>query len=163
MLTSETGIDYTRLRDLLAAGDWQAADQETYRVMILAAGKEVGDYFTMDALLNFPCTDLQTIDSLWVKYSNGHFGFSVQKKIYVECGAKLDGNYPGDEVWDQFCDRVGWKIQGNYVSYSDLKANPSTSPKGEFPGGMGDGLVGGWGWMVAALVARLADCEIQSF
>ncbi|HYX15858.1 MAG TPA: GUN4 domain-containing protein [Nostoc sp.] len=35
---------------------------------------------------NFPCTDLRTIDRLWVKYSNGHFCFSVQKRIWLECG-----------------------------------------------------------------------------
>ena len=79
-LDSEKGIDYTRLRDLLAAKNWQEADEETYRVMIQAVGKGRYEEFNENELLNFPCTDLRTIDRLWVKYSNGHFGFSVQKE-----------------------------------------------------------------------------------
>lgn len=63
-LASEKGIDYTRLRDLLAAKNWKEADQETYWVMIKAVGKKDGDYFTTDDFLNFPCTDLRIIDRL---------------------------------------------------------------------------------------------------
>ncbi|RMF68264.1 MAG: transcriptional regulator, partial [Cyanobacteria bacterium J069] len=122
-LSSEKGIDYTNLRNLLKVQDWYAADQETYRVMITAVGKKDGEWFTKDELLNFPCTDLKTIDRLWVKYSQGRFGFSVQKKIYVECGGKLDGNYPSDEIWNKFGDRVGWRKQNKWQNYSDL--NPS--------------------------------------
>jgi hypothetical protein len=133
-LRSEKGIDYTRLHDLLKAGQWREADEETYEVMIRAVGKEEsGDWFTRDELLNFPCTDLRTIDRLWVTYSQGQFGFSVQKQIYVECGAKLDGEYPGDTIWREFCNRVGWRNGGSCLLYKDLKANPSFSPTGEFP------------------------------
>lgn len=42
-LDSEKGIDYTRLRDLLAANNWKEANEETCRVMIQAVGKEEGD------------------------------------------------------------------------------------------------------------------------
>jgi serine/threonine protein kinase len=138
-LRSEKGIDYTRLRDLLKAGKWREADRETYDVMIRAVGKQSGDYFTRKELLNFPCTDLRTIDRLWVTYSQGQFGFSVQKKIYVECGAKLDGENPGDTIWYEFCNRVGWRKGDSWVDYKDLKANPSFSPAGEFPSGGGLG------------------------
>lgn len=132
-LSSEKGIDYTRLRDLLRAQDWRAADDETYEVMIRAVGKKSGDWFDGDELLNFPCTDLRTIDNLWVKYSRGKFGFSVQKKIYAECGAKLDGEYPGDKIWDEFCDHLGWREYNKSLDYEHLKADISLSPAGEFP------------------------------
>jgi hypothetical protein len=145
-LKTERGIDYTRLRDLLKARKWREADQETYEVMIRAVGKKSGDWFTTDELLNFPCTDLRTIDGLWVKYSQGKFGFSVQKKIYVECGAKPDGKYPGDKIWYKFCERVGWRKDGSYLSYDDLTANPSFSPTGEFP--LWCCLCGAWWWEV---------------
>jgi hypothetical protein len=107
-LSSKKGIDYAKLRDLLKAGNWQEADKETYRVMLRAVGKEEGQWFTSEELLNFPCTDLKTLDRLWVKYSNGKFGLSVQKQIYLECGGNPDGNYPGDKIWYEFCDRLGW-------------------------------------------------------
>jgi len=132
-LRSEKEIDYTRLRHLLKAGKWHDADKETYEVMIRTVSKKSGDWFTTDELMRFPCTDLRTIDGLWMKYSQGKFGFSVQKQIYVECGAKLDGKYPGDKIWHRFCERVGWRKGNSYLFYKDLKANPSFSLAGEFP------------------------------
>lgn len=169
-LGSEKGIDYRNLCDLLKAGQWREADRETYETMIRSVGKKSGDWFTPDELLNFPCTDLLTIDRLWVKYSNGKFSFSVQKQIYVECGAKLDGEYPGDKIWHEFCDRVGWRKGGNYLGYKDLKANPSLSPTGEFPGCALSPIVvvGGvrylplvWRWVFGFVVfSRTKACEL---
>jgi hypothetical protein len=129
-LSSEKGIHYTRLRDLLAAGNWKEADTETYRVMLQAVGKKDGDWFTDDELLNFPCTDLRTIDRLWVKYSNGKFGFSVQKEIYLSVGGKPDGRYYA-EAWEKYCEVVGWKVEGSYIEYLEVTFN--TSAKGHLP------------------------------
>lgn len=36
----------------------------------------------------FPCSSLKAIDQLWTQYSGGHFGFSVQSRIYEECKIK---------------------------------------------------------------------------
>ena len=65
----------------------------------------------------FPCKDLKIIDKLWVHYSQGKFGFSVQKKIWEECGSPT-----GDEIgdWLRFCDRVGWLEGGEWMSYHEL-------------------------------------------
>jgi len=123
---------YQPLEQYLKAQQWKEADQETYRLMITTVGKKEGNWFTETELRNFPCEDLRAIDGLWVKYSNGRFGFSVQKKIYVECGAKLDGKYPGDKIWEKFGDLVGWRRNGVWLYYSDL--NPSlSSPQVIFP------------------------------
>jgi hypothetical protein len=127
-----TELRCQKLEEYLKAQQWKEADQETYRLMITTVGKEAGQWFDREDLLNFPCEELRAIDQLWVQYSNGHFGFSVQKKIYVECGATLDGKYPGDEIWGKFGDRVGWRKNGEWLYYDDL--NPSlSSPQGIFP------------------------------
>lgn len=55
-------------------------------------------WLDVEHIQNFPCQDLRNIDHLWVKYSEGRFGFSVQKKIYLDCGAKPDGKYLGDNI-----------------------------------------------------------------
>jgi hypothetical protein len=107
-LSSERDIDYTKLRDLLKAGNWKEADKETYEVMIKAVGKKSGKWFTDNELLNFPCQDLRTIDQLWVKYSERRFGFSVQKEIYLSVGGKADGEYHRD-AWEKFGNKVGWR------------------------------------------------------
>ena len=129
-LASERGIDYTRLRDLLAAKNWKEADLETYRVMIQAVGKKDGDWFESDELLNFPYTDLRTIDRLWVEYSNGHFGFSVQKEIYLSVGGKADGKYY-EKAWEKFGDRVGWRVGEDWNYYSVIF--DTSSPRGHLP------------------------------
>lgn len=153
-LKSARGVDYTRLRDLLATGEWKEADRETFKVMLKAARREKQGWFDTNSIENFPGDDLRTIDKLWVKYSQGHFGFSVQKKIWLEIGRKVD--------YDTECklgDRVGWrkrrKGRKGWLEYDDLTFNLE-APRGHLPscarvfawGGEGWGLVVGvLGWL----------------
>lgn len=141
---------YAKLDALLKAQQWRQADEETYRLMITTVGKEEGQYFSQEDLENFPCEDLKEIDRLWVHYSHGKWGFSVQKRIWEECGSPMD--YNAD--WEKFGDRVGWRKDDDWLSYSDLTFDLQKSPTGEFP-------IGGWlgGWVlvlvgVAALLSR---------
>ena len=108
-LLSAKGIDYRELEKLLKDKQWYEADQLTDKLMLKASGREIQRYIDPKSIKEFPCEDLQTIDRLWVHYSNGLYGFSVQKDIYVECGGKLDFSYPIDETWEKFCDRTAWK------------------------------------------------------
>lgn len=141
-LDSEKGVDYRKLRDLLKAGQWREADEETLQVMLKAANR-VSAGFDSNSLQKFPCKDLKTIDQLWVTASNGHFGFSVQKKIWEDCRSPINSG----KNWDQFCIRVGWqdKQATAYVSYSDLSFNPYLSPTGELPWGGWQGNLPGAG------------------
>ena len=122
---------YAKLEALLKAEKWREADEETYRLMIKAVGKEDGQWFSQEDLETFPCEDLLTIDRQWVKASNGHFGFSVQKKIWQECGSPMQA----DESWDRFCVRVGWQNSDAtaYMNSDDLKYSPLLSSVGELP------------------------------
>ncbi|MEM9450745.1 MAG: GUN4 domain-containing protein [Cyanobacteria bacterium P01_E01_bin.6] len=125
---SVTTSRYAQLEAHLRNGQWKAADHETYRLMITTVGKEEGQWFTSKELLSFPCEELLAIDGLWVKYSNGKFGFSVQKDIYLECGGIPDGQYH-EEAWDKFCHTNEWKKDGKYVN---VKFDTS-SPRGHLP------------------------------
>jgi serine/threonine protein kinase len=127
-LKSERGIDYTRLRDLLNAGEWKEADQETWQKMLEVMGRTERGYLDTGDINNFPCTDLRTIDQLWVKASKGRFGFSVQKKIWLECGGKF--------YYDTECelgDRVGWRENGKWKNYDALTFG-TQAPEGHLPG-----------------------------
>ena len=130
-LKSERGVDYTRLRDLLAAGKWKEADQETAKVMLQAANREEAGYLRVEDIDRFPCDDLRTIDRLWVKYSNGKFGFSVQKKIYQSLGGTREYN---EKVWVAFGDRVGWRDKEgeDWLYYNDLTFDLK-APSGHLP------------------------------
>ncbi|WP_254445311.1 serine/threonine-protein kinase [Anabaena sp. UHCC 0204] len=107
---------YYQLKNYLAAGKWREADEETRQVMLAVATNENID--------NLPCEDLRTIDQLWVKYSNGKFGFSVQKKIYQ---GLEDGTF---HIYEKFEDKVGWRKGRAYIF--DEKA-----PEGHLPGIIG--------------------------
>jgi hypothetical protein len=81
--SSAAGIDYTRLNRLLSEGHWQQANQETWDLLCQALAKNKGSYLSSEEINRLPCQDLQTIDRLWQKHSEGRFGFSVQKQAYT--------------------------------------------------------------------------------
>ncbi len=129
-LKSAKGVDYTNLQRLLAAGKWKEADEETSKKMCGVMGRQEEGWLRSEDIDNFPCEDLRTIDQLWVKSSNGHFGFSVQKRIYQSLGGTR--NYD-EKIWEAFGDRVGWRKNGAWIYYSDLTFS-TTSLVGHIPG-----------------------------
>lgn len=156
-LESERGIDYTRLRDLLSAKNWKDADGETKNKILEVMGLQQQGYLFWQNIKDFPCTDLRTIDQLWVRHSRGRFGFSVQKRLWIEEGGKR-GVYNA-MVFQTFADKVGWK---SYFKMSfDLDA-----PIGHLPligVGGASGLVGLWAGMpmvYISLFSRLDTCRI---
>lgn len=131
-LNSSKGADYQPLRDLLKQQHWQAADYETRRIMCTVADRHAKGYLRAADFHKFPAIDLQTIDRLWVTASQGRYGFSVQRRIYQRCGAKLDGRYPGDSVWYRFCRAVGWRANHAWLSYEELSWDQQ-GPEGHLP------------------------------
>ena len=129
-LKSEKGVDYTQLRDLLAAGKWQEADEETANVMLEVAERKSEVWLRESDIDNFPCEDLRTINQLWLHYSNGKFGFSVQKEIYDSLGGTREYN---SLVWNSFGDRVGWKTEENGLDYDELTFNLDEAPTAHLP------------------------------
>ncbi|TAF98409.1 MAG: hypothetical protein EAZ45_20455 [Oscillatoriales cyanobacterium] len=120
---SAVGMDYYNLRDLLAAGKWKEADKETARVMLKVGGMERRRMLDVTSIDKFPCEDLRTIEQLWVKYSNGRFGFSVQNRIFQSLGGTREYD---NKIWEAFCERVGWRKkneeewQNQWLRYKDL-------------------------------------------
>jgi len=75
---------------------------------------------------------MRSIDELWVKYSNGHFGFSVQKRIYQSLGLKREYD---EQVWQNFGERVGWRSRRSlilWLDYEDITFN-NKAPEGHLP------------------------------
>ncbi|MDJ0575149.1 MAG: GUN4 domain-containing protein [Xenococcaceae cyanobacterium MO_234.B1] len=130
-LKSAKGVDYTQLQKLLAAGKWKEADKETADKMLEVANREEQGWLDVEDIDNFPCEDLRTIDQLWVYYSNGCFGFSVQKEIYIGLGGTREYS---EKVWENFGGQVGWQKRGQWLYYSDLTYElRDTTPKGHLP------------------------------
>jgi hypothetical protein len=148
---------YQQLEDYFKAGQWEEADKETWRLMLQTYGRELGQILYPNELLNLPCEDLLKLDDLWLCYSDGKFGFSVQKEIYLNCGGKPDGQYYR-EAWEKFGDAVGWRKDDQWkfeVTYD------TSAPKGHLPSlrfGFFMGLHG-FPWS-AIFFSRIETCKL---
>ncbi len=120
---------YQVLENQLQAKQWRDADMETYRLMITTIGKDEGQWFDPEDMRNFPCEDLRVLDGLWVRYSEGKWGFSVQKRIWQECGSPGPYDEKTEAQWEQFGDRVGWRKDGDWLEYKKFALNST----GELP------------------------------
>jgi uncharacterized caspase-like protein len=164
-LKSAKGIDYRNLEDLLKQQQWKQADEETANVMLQAANRTEDRWLREEDIDNFPCEDLRTIDQLWVKYSGGRFGFSVQAKIYRELGGTRQYN---ERVWQAFGDGVGWRVNKSWIYYKDVTFDLK-APLGHLPVrcaycigilGLGSGLRIAPLWGLSSLASRLVKCNI---
>jgi uncharacterized caspase-like protein len=134
--------DYKRLDKLLKSGNWKEADQETKRILLGLVNREMQAYLSFESASSLPVRDLYVIDRLWNCYSNGLFGFSVQKQIWQMIGGKV-GEY-NEETWFKFGEIVGWRSQRKHQIifatwttrewsyYSDIKFSLDV-PKGHLP------------------------------
>merc|ERR1711865_1152207 len=106
-LPSDCGMDYIPLATMLATGQFEEADQFTRDALIIISGsKDKGrDFVYFTDVKRIPNTDLATIERLWKKFSNGKFGYSVQKKQM-----RLSN---GD--FERFCSNIGWTTEDGDV------------------------------------------------
>jgi len=95
-----------QLEDYLQQEKWREADEETawifYLVMILEESENWWKLYE-----KFPSQTLNKIDQLWVKYSEGNFGFSIQKRIW-ESVKETPGT--GLSTWLNFGKQVEWLV-----------------------------------------------------
>jgi uncharacterized caspase-like protein len=125
-LSSECNVNYAKLRDFLKAQQWQDANQETKRVMLQVADCEKEGWLDSNAIDCFPITDIRTIDQLWVKYSNGRFGFSVQRRILQQVNQQ-ERAFMQTVHWTQASLKGGIFSEENRLNFS-LEA-----PEGHLP------------------------------
>mmetsp|Transcript_11488 Transcript_11488/g.14977 ORF Transcript_11488/g.14977 Transcript_11488/m.14977 type:complete len:226 (+) Transcript_11488:156-833(+) len=131
-MESDVGMDYVPLAGMLMSGEWEEADQFTRDALIKIAGPQAQKqgfvYWTQVKYI--PSKDLATIERLWLKYSEGKFGYSVQKKIWQ----RQKG------LFDPFCEKIGWKIDDNgtirlrkWFGKSEFIYDLEKAPRGHFP------------------------------
>lgn len=155
--SESTKGDYAQLEALLKAGKWKEADQETARQMCQMMGRQTVGWLRVEDIKQFPCADLRVIDQLWVKHSNGKFGFSAQKKIWQQCGSPTEYHQ-----WEKFGEAVGWRTRGlmgigaDWKRWGDLTFDTS-APEGHLPVSVVSvGVVSSSG--IRSLFSRMQDC-----
>ncbi|MBW4576139.1 MAG: GUN4 domain-containing protein [Aphanothece sp. CMT-3BRIN-NPC111] len=124
-LRSERGIDYNPLQQLLAQQNFLSADELTRQKLCELAGNSAVQrkwvYFT--EVENFPIVDLQTINTLWLVNSEGKFGFSVQRDLWLSTGKN----------WEKLWSKIGWKTGNNWTRYPNDFTWDLTAPRGHLP------------------------------
>ena len=122
-----TPVIFQNLEALLKAGKWRDADLETWELMKKLTKRERERWLRIEDVKNFPRQELRKMDQLWVKYSNGKFGFSVQKQIWLELGGKLDGE-PDWDTFGKLGSRVGWRKNNEWLSYESHTFSTNALP-----------------------------------
>jgi GUN4-like/ARM-like repeat domain, GUN4-N terminal len=122
-LKSSKGIDYAPLQTLLAQQDFQTADRVTLEKMCELAGAASQKWFYFTAVQSFPITDLQTINTLWFVHSEGKFGFSVQRELWLALG----------KDWEKLWTQINWKDGNNWTRYPQGFTWDLSAPRGHLP------------------------------
>ncbi len=154
-LQSNKEVNYTKLHRFLAEKNWYEADQETYQVMLKVADRVEEDYLTEEDIDNCSSWDLKIINQLWLHYSEGNYGFSIQAQIYRSLGGTRNYN---EKVWENFCEQVGWCQGGRWLFYSEIFDNKklqNCTTKGHLPVCFG----GGWG--VGGVLGMGGECLLS--
>lgn len=158
-LLSDRNIDYTRLKNLLSTRNWEEADKETASVILRLTGRLQKGWLDDRDIRKFPCQDLHIIDHLWVTYSSGQFGFSVQKRMYEGLGGTSDYNI---QIWERWGQLVGWRFENKWVEYDASSTSFSKPLEGHFPWRTYSLVWGGWWLFYSCIISRLAECNIES-
>jgi hypothetical protein len=162
MLWSECQTNYILLWRFLDQKDWKAANFETLKRLLEASGQpKPGETETVETikietidLERIPLVDLQTIDGLWSKASNGRFGFKAQLKLWREVDAGPD---KGRE-FENFGKLVDWRRNNSWISYSfaDFSDNAARGHLPTFP------LAGWWCWARMALLMKQVEAAFAA-
>jgi hypothetical protein len=122
----QPSFDYRELESLLKAKNWAEADLETTWAIIQIT--HIKDLFSISEanISRIPCADLKVMDQLWLQYSQGRFGFSVQRQIWQEVRAELSqqrsnsatNSFSGLEVMRQFRKRVGQDLNASEPEFN---------------------------------------------
>jgi hypothetical protein len=124
-VSSAAGQDYGPLQRALMGQCYEEADRltsEHLRQLAGAAAVKRG-YVYYSEVAAMPAADLEALDRLWVCYSRGRFGFSVQGRLLRACGGQ----------WEQLWLRLGWKKDGIWTRYPLAFTWSLEAPDGHLP------------------------------
>jgi hypothetical protein len=124
-VSSAAAIDYTPLQGHLMRLEFEEADRLTSEILRLLAGADAvkRGYVFYSEVAAMPAVDLESLDRLWIVYSQGRFGFSVQGRLLRACGGQ----------WERLWPRLGWKQDGRWTRYPGSFTWSLAAPEGHMP------------------------------
>jgi hypothetical protein len=124
-LQSSQGVDYEPLQSLLAQQEFEMADRVTVQKLCELAGEAASQrkwlYFT--EAQGLPPADLRLIDALWRLHSEGKFGYSVQRELWL--GVNRD--------WERLWPKIGWRTEAAWTRYPQEFIWDLSAPRGHLP------------------------------
>lgn len=122
---SASGLDYAPLQHHLALQDFEAADRLTSEHLRQLAGSAAvaRGYVYFSEVAAISDLDLESLDRLWLVYSQGRFGFSVQGRLLAACGGQ----------WERLWQKLGWKSDGVWTRYPHAFTWSLEAPEGHMP------------------------------
>lgn len=137
--------DFSSLRDFLDVGNWEAADQETFRILLSVVGPDSTSQgrFDLDEWRDFigndeSCTIVRNLDAYWSIASNGQLGFSAQRRVFQSSSQSFLSFYKQIKWLTERADEwlVSWQYtddgEAEYIQRPDF-INAS-SIEGHLPG-----------------------------
>ena len=122
---SARAIDYAPLQRHLALLEFEQADRLTSAILRELAGPEAvrRGYIYYSEVPQIPSPDLDSLDRLWVCYSQGRFGFSIQGRLLRACNGR----------WEKLWPRIAWKDSGQWTRYPGAFQWSIEAPEGHMP------------------------------
>jgi hypothetical protein len=136
---------YEQLSIYLDKENWKEADKETMQILLRIADtteKRVRlqptqrGWLTDENVKNIPIESLQKINNLWLAASDGKFGYSVQKKIWLDVTQveSIDHSQVSYNIlFGDFADKVGWQVEGHWLLSYDSFDFSGRAPDGHLP------------------------------
>jgi len=124
-LTSERGVDYSTIQQLLLKKQFEEADRVTLQKMCELAGPVAlrRKWLYFSDVDQFPEVDLRLLDQLWRVYSEDKFGFSIQRELWLR----------NRKDWDRLWPQIGWKGEKTWTRYPNEFIWDLSAPRGHLP------------------------------
>jgi len=102
-----------------------AAERGLPTTIAMPKATPIGDFLSsvQNQVAAMPGVDLESLDRLWVVYSRGRFGFSVQGRLLRACSGQ----------WERLWPRLGWKLEGRWTRYPGSFTWSLQAPEGHMP------------------------------
>ncbi len=122
---SARGLDYAPLQRALMAQQFEEADRITSSLLRELAGPEAvrRGYVYYSEVPPIASADLDSLDRLWVCFSRGRFGFSVQGRLLRSCNGR----------WERLWPKLAWKDAGRWTRYPGSFQWSIEAPEGHMP------------------------------
>jgi hypothetical protein len=140
--------NHKKLQGLLQLGHLKDADLETKRLLLELAGRTKEGWLRPEDITGLSQPSLVVIDQLWTHYSEGHFGFSVQCKIWQKFSSTLFSLDTTTQTLSEnkFGQFLHWRVNSTWLSPWDTFDYSFQAPLGSLPREYIFTLVGWWSY-----------------